>query len=147
MTEKLRLFKEGIKGKRVTVIGIGVSNLPLIRFLAQNGAEVTACDRREEEELADERAQLGKYSITYHLGDNYLDNIDADIIFKTPGMRFDTPALVEARARGSVVTSEMEVFFDLCPAKIIAVTGSDGKTTTTTLISEMLKKEFGSEEK
>ncbi len=90
---------------------------------------------------------FGKYSVTYHLGDNYLDNIDADIIFKTPGMRFDTPALVEARARGSVVTSEMEVFFDLCPAKIIAVTGSDGKTTTTTLISEMLKRKglaFGS---
>lgn len=141
MTEKLRLFKEGIKGKRVTVIGIGVSNLPLIRFLAQNGAEVTACDRREADELTEEREKLRDYKIHYCLGDGYLDHIDADIIFKTPGMRFDTPALVEARARGSVVTSEMEVFFDLCPAKIIAVTGSDGKTTTTTLISEMLKKE------
>lgn len=141
MTEKLKLFLEGIKGKRITVIGIGVSNLPLIKFLAQNGAVVTACDRREEEELADERAQLGRYPITYHLGDNYLDGIDADIIFKTPGMRFDTPALVEARERGSLVTSEMEVFFDLCPAKIIAVTGSDGKTTTTTLIAQMLQRE------
>lgn len=141
LTEKLKFFLKGIQGKRITVIGIGVSNLPLIKFLAQNGAIVTACDRREEDELADERAQLGKYSITYRLGDNYLDGIDADIIFKTPGMRFDTPALVQARERGSLVTSEMEVFFDLCPAKIIAVTGSDGKTTTTTLIAQMLQRE------
>ena len=63
LTEKLKLFLKGIQGKRITVIGIGVSNLPLIKFLAQNGAIVTACDRREEDELADERAQLGKYSI------------------------------------------------------------------------------------
>lgn len=141
MSEKLTLFQEGIKNKKVTVLGIGVSNLPLIKFLAKNGAVVTACDRREEDELKEEREQLRGLPISYCLGDEYLDHIDADIIFKTPGMRFDLPQLVAARERGSLVTSEMEVFFDLCPAKIIAVTGSDGKTTTTTLISEMLKRE------
>lgn len=81
MTEKLRLFKEGIKGKRVTVIGIGVSNLPLIRFLAQNGAAVTACDRREADELTEEREKLRDYKIHYCLGDGYLDHIDADNYF------------------------------------------------------------------
>lgn len=141
MTEKLKLFEEKIKDKKIAVIGIGVSNLPLIKFLIQKGADVTAHDRRTAEELADERAELAGHNIKYKLGDGYLDDIDADIIFKTPGMRFDIPPLAAARSRGSAVTSEMEVFFDLCPAKIIAVTGSDGKTTTTTIISEMLKKE------
>ena len=76
-----------------------------------------------------------------HLGDNYLSDIDGDIIFKTPGMRYDIPELNEARARGVEVTSEMEVFFDICPCTIIGVTGSDGKTTTTSLIYEIVKKQ------
>lgn len=141
MGEKLDLFKKKIKNKKITVVGIGVSNLPLIEFLAKNGAVITACDKRSSDELAMEKERLAPYDITYKLGEGYLCDIDADIIFKTPGMRFDVPELVVARERGSVVTSEMEVFFELCTAKKIAVTGSDGKTTTTTLISEMLKKE------
>lgn len=139
MSEKTELFKKSIKNKKITVLGIGVSNLPLIEFLAENGACVTACDKRSE--LGEEAAKLKKYDIKYCLGENYLDSIDGEIVFKTPGMRYDLPQLNAARKRGSIVTSEMEVFFDLCGAKIIAVTGSDGKTTTTTLISEMLKKQ------
>lgn len=141
MSEKIEIFKKSIKNKKITVIGIGVSNLPLIEFLAKNGAVVTACDKREEKDLLNEIKQLNGYDIQYKLGEGYLDSIEADIIFKTPGMRYDVAQLVLAREKGSMVTSEMEVFFDLCPSKIIAVTGSDGKTTTTTLISEMLKKE------
>lgn len=138
---KLDIFKESIKNKNITVIGIGISNIPLIRFLVQNGAVVTACDKRPKPALDDELAQLSDVDIKYHLGENYLQSLDADIIFKTPGMRFDVPQLLRAKEQGSVVTSEMEVFFDLCPANITAVTGSDGKTTTTTLISEMLKEQ------
>ncbi len=141
MTSKIDTFKQSIKNKKITVLGIGVSNLPLIEFLAKNGACVTACDKRSAEELISEMERLSTYDISYSLGEGYLEGIDADIIFKTPGMRFDIPQLVSAREKGSVVTSEMEVFFDLCGAKIIAVTGSDGKTTTTTLIAEMLKKQ------
>ncbi len=141
MSEKLEVFKQKIKNKKITVLGIGVSNLPLIEFLAKNGAIVTACDKRKKDDLTNEIERLSPYNISYNLGDNYLDNIDADIIFKTPGMRFDIPELVEARKRGSIVTSEMEVFFEVCDAKKIAVTGSDGKTTTTTLIAKMLEKQ------
>jgi UDP-N-acetylmuramoylalanine--D-glutamate ligase len=75
------------------------------------------------------------------LGDGYLDNLEVDIIFRTPGMNFNLPELDAARKKGIAVTSEMEVFFDLCPATIFAVTGSDGKTTTTTLIAKMLEEE------
>ena len=123
MGEKLDLFKKKIKNKKITVVGIGVSNLPLIEFLAKNGAVITACDKRSSDELAMEKERLAPYDITYKLGEGYLCDIDADIIFKTPGMRFDVPELVVARERGSVVTSEMEVFFELCTAKKIAVDG------------------------
>ena len=141
MKTKTEIFKQSIKNKKITVLGIGVSNLPLIKMLAQNGANVTACDKREKDKLADEMEQLSAYDIKYNLGEGYLENIDADIVFKTPGMRYDVPQLLKAKENGAAVTSEMEVFFDLCDAKIIGVTGSDGKTTTTTLISEMLKKQ------
>jgi len=135
--QKILSYFENLKDRSVTVVGIGVSHLPLIRLLIQKGAKVTACDRREDLE---ERAELEALGVTLCLGENYLENLSGELIFKTPGMRFDHPALVKAVGEGSTLTSEMEVFFDLCPCKKIAVTGSDGKTTTTTLISEMLKR-------
>ncbi|NLY43869.1 MAG: UDP-N-acetylmuramoyl-L-alanine--D-glutamate ligase [Clostridiaceae bacterium] len=139
MNQKLELFKENMKGKSVAVIGIGVSNTPLIRFLVELGAKVTAFDKKSEQELGNVYIQLKELGVEFSLGDNYLDNLNHSIIFKTPGMRFDTPELLAAKENGSIITSEMEAFFDLCPAQIIAVTGSDGKTTTTTLIYEILK--------
>ena len=139
MDNKLRSFFDGINGKTIALCGIGGSNLPLIKLFAKYGANVTACDKREREALG-ENAQLAEeYGAKLRLGENYLKDLDADIIFRTPGMRFYMDELNDARNRGIVVTSEMEVFFDLCPCKIIAVTGSDGKTTTTTIISEILK--------
>ncbi len=136
--DKLNAFKENIKNKRVTVLGVGISNLPLIRFLVRLGADVTAADRRTEAELGAAAEELKSLGVSFNGGDNYLNRLDGDYIFKTPGIRFDTPALLEAEKRGSVITSEMEMFFELCPAEIIAVTGSDGKTTTTTLIYNIL---------
>ncbi len=136
---KVEKFKEYIKGKNVTVIGIGISNRPLIKYLVKNGAFVTACDKKSESALGEYAQELKALGVKLSLGDSYLDNLSADIIFKTPGMRYDNPKLLEAQKNGSIITSEMEVFFEICPANIIAVTGSDGKTTTTTLIYTMLK--------
>ncbi len=139
MNAVVNKFFDGIKNKKVAFIGIGTSNLPLIRMFAEKGAQVIACDRKSFEELGENGAKAQQYGAKLVLGDDYLNNIDADIVFRSPGTPFYKQELVDLRRRGVVLTSEMEVFFDLCPCKIIAVTGSDGKTTTTTIISEMLK--------
>jgi UDP-N-acetylmuramoylalanine--D-glutamate ligase len=141
MNMKLDAFERDIKQKKVTVIGIGISNLPLIKYLNRLGAEVTACDKRSADSLGKSYDELNALGVNMRLGEDYLSQIDGDVIFKTPGMRYDIPELNAARERGAEVTSEMEVFFDICPCKIIAVTGSDGKTTTTTLINKMMEQE------
>ena len=135
---KLDEFKYNVAGKNITVIGIGISNLPLIKYLVSLGANVTACDRRSAEDLGGNYTELEKLGVKFNLGDGYLNNLSGDMIFKTPGMRYDVPELLKAKENGSIVTSEMEVFFEVCPSHIIAVTGSDGKTTTTTLIHKMM---------
>lgn len=133
-------FKDSVKNKKIAVIGIGISNRPLIKYLKDAGAEVTAYDKRTKEELGEIYNEMNGIGVKTVLGENYLDNLEGEIIFKTPGLRFDNPSLVKAREKGALITSEMEMFFEVCPSKIIAVTGSDGKTTTTTLIYEILKK-------
>ena len=135
---KLDEFKYNVAGKNITVIGIGISNLPLIKYLVSLGANVTACDRRSAEDLGENYTELEKLGVKFNLGDGYLNNLSGDMIFKTPGMRYDVPELLKAKENGSIVTSEMEVFFEVCPSHIIAITGSDGKTTTTTLIHKMM---------
>lgn len=140
MTDKINAFKAYMNGKNVAVIGIGISNTPLISYLVSCGACVSAHDKKTEAELGEVAQELKNMGVTLVLGETYLDEINGDIVFKTPGMRFDNPALLKAKENGAIITSEMEVFFELCPAKIIAVTGSDGKTTTTTLIYKMLEK-------
>ena len=137
---KLEEFKQNIKGKNVTVIGIGISNLPLIKYLVSLGANVTARDKNSREWLGEKYTECERLGVKCILGEDYLDNITDDIIFKTPGLRFDVPELVKARENGAIVTSEMETFFEVCPSHIIAVTGSDGKTTTTTLIHKIMTK-------
>lgn len=132
-------FFKSIKNKKVAFIGIGTSNLPLIKLFSEKGAKVSACDKKSFEQLGENGVLAKEYGAQLVLGDNYLENIDADIIFRSPGTRFYGKELTELRRRGVILTSEMEVFFDLCPCKTIAVTGSDGKTTTTTIISEFLK--------
>ena len=132
-------FFDSIKGKKVTFIGIGTSNLPLIKLFVEKGAKVTACDKKNFEDLGQNGIKAKEYGAELLLGENYLSEIDADIVFRSPGTPFYKDELVALRNKGVVLTSEMEVFFDLCPCRIIAVTGSDGKTTTTTIISEFLK--------
>lgn len=134
-------FFNQIKGKKIAMCGIGVSNTPLILDFLSKGAKVYACDRRNRELIGELADTLEAAGARLRLGETYLDDLEVDIIFRTPGMSFNLPELESARKKGIAVTSEMEVFFDLCPATVFAVTGSDGKTTTTTLIAKMLEAE------
>ena len=135
----LQEYIASIQDKSVAIVGIGVSNTPLIELLARSGIRVTACDRKSREALGSEAERLEALGVSLKLGDGYLKDLTQDIIFRTPGLRQDVPELLAAVDRGSVISSEMEVFFQVAPCTLIAVTGSDGKTTTTTLIAEFLK--------
>ncbi len=139
MSNKFEAYFSSLTGKRIAVIGLGVSNRPLVRLLLQYGCHVTGCDRTPRENLDAEVLELENLGCTLKAGDGYLTDIDAEVVFRTPGMHPNNPALCALREKGVQIVSEMDVFFSLCPCKIIAVTGSDGKTTTTTLISELLK--------
>ena len=132
-------FFRNISGKSVTFCGIGRSHLPLIDLFQKKGAVVSARDKRTLTELGETGEKLQAQGVKLILGEGYLKDLTEDVIFRTPGMKYFLPELIEARSRGSAVTSEMELFFELCPCKLYAVTGSDGKTTTTTILSEFLK--------
>lgn len=143
---KLINFKDYIKGKKVAVIGVGISNRPLIKWLNASGADIMACDKLEENDPAikavKEEFLSENIRVNWSLGEGYLNPVRTekfDFVFKTPKMRVETEELQEAVKKGAVLTSEMELFIDLCPATIFGITGSDGKTTTTTLVSEILK--------
>ena len=138
MNEFERYF-ESLSGKQIAVLGLGVSNRPLVRLLLEFGCRVTGCDKTPREKLDEEVLELEKAGCTLRLGEAYLDGLQADVVFRTPGMHPGNPAIEALRQKGAQITSEMEVFFEVAPCHLIAVTGSDGKTTTTTLISEMLK--------
>ena len=139
MNSKFEEYFSSLKDKKIAVLGLGVSNRPLVRLLLEFGCDVIGCDKTLREKLDDEVLALEKAGCKLHVGETYLDGVEADIVFRTPGMHPANPAIEALRARGAEVTSEMEVFFELCPCTLLAVTGSDGKTTTTTLVSEMLK--------
>lgn len=128
------------RGKRALVLGIGVSNRPLIKMLLSYGISVTACDKTPREQADPEVLELERQGAVLKLGNDYLNDLAADIVFRTPGMHPDKPELRALTEQGAELSSEMEAFFEVCPCKIIAVTGSDGKTTTTTIISELLKR-------
>ena len=139
MVSALDQYFAAIADKKIAVLGLGVSNRPLVRMLLGAGCDVTGCDRTDREKLDEEVLELERMGCKLRLGEGYLEDLTADLVFRTPGMHPDNPALAALREKGAKVTSEMEVFFECCPCTILAVTGSDGKTTTTTLISEMLK--------
>lgn len=141
MQSAFEAYFESLRGKRIAVLGLGVSNRPLVRLLLRFGCSVTGCDRTERENLDQEVLELEQAGARLSVGAGYLEDLKADLVFRTPGMHPDNPALAGLRKAGAKITSEMEVFFELCPCHTIAVTGSDGKTTTTTLISELLKAE------
>ncbi|MBU3134545.1 UDP-N-acetylmuramoyl-L-alanine--D-glutamate ligase [Clostridium gasigenes] len=139
MKKNFNEFKEFIKNKNVAVVGIGVSNIPLINFLVKLGAKVTAFDKKTEGKLGDVGAEFKAIGVKLELGEDYLNNLTGfEVVFKTPSMRIDCDALVKVKEEGSYITSEMEEFVRYCKGKVYGVTGSDGKTTTTTIISKLL---------
>ena len=133
-------YIRSLQGKTVSIVGLGVSNRPLLRLLLGAGYAVTVRDKRTRDLFGEEEAAaLEKAGCRLVLGEEYLAGLTEDVIFRTPGLHPFTPELAGAKKRGAVLTSEMEAFFAVCPCRIVAVTGSDGKTTTTTMISELLK--------
>ena len=133
-------YIDGLRGRRIAVIGAGVSNLPLIELLCKNGHDVTVCDKRTADVMGDLAGQLTAQGAKLQLGEDYLTGLDRfDLLFRTPGLLPLNEHLQAAAAKGVEITSEMEVFFRLCPCKTIAITGSDGKTTTSTVIAELLR--------
>lgn len=146
MKKDFSQFKSWIKDKKVAVIGIGISNQPLLKMLADlevnlSAFDVIEKDSKKAEVLRKEFTNSG-YNINWFLGKDYLKNLQGfDVIFRTPIMMPYQAELLAEKARGAIITSEMEVFLTYCPAEIFAVTGSDGKSTTTSLIHAMLKEE------
>lgn len=142
MTKAEKFFLE-MKNKKIAFIGVGVSHTDLIKLFCAKGLDVTVCDKKTSEQMK-EYGELAAVGTKFSLGESYLEDVSAgrfDVVFRTPGMYYYHEALTAARKNGAAVTSEMEVFFDLCPCPIYAVTGSDGKTTTTTIIAELLAAE------
>ncbi len=139
--EKLKEFNQYLSGRKVAVIGLGVSNLPLIDYLYELKAQVTVFDRTEVKDLDRKIVRkITNYGMGMSFGENYLEElVGFDLIFRSPSCLPTNPYLVAEAQRGAIITTEIEMVIELCPCKIIGVTGSDGKTTTTTLISEILK--------
>ena len=117
----------------------GVSNQPLVRVLLRNGCDVTVCDRRDRAKLGAAGDEAAAQGAKFILGADYLEHLDFDVIFRTPGVLPIVPQLRAAAQSGAILTSEMEAFCNLCPCRIIAITGSDGKTTTSTITAELLR--------
>lgn len=136
------LVKNRIKNARCAVLGLGVSNLPLVELLLECGNQITVHDKNSVEKLGERACEFEKCGVKFVTGENYLDEIDADIIFRSPGIRPDYEGIKNAVEKGAELTSEMELFMELTPAHVFAITGSDGKTTTTTIAYKLLEKEF-----
>lgn len=142
MKVEFESFKNNLKGKRVAVLGIGISNRPLIKYISNLGALITACDRKSREDIGDICNEFETEGVELKLGSMYLSGLEKfDIIFRTPSLRPDTPELLAAAEKGVYITSEIGEFIKFCPAPIIGITGSDGKTTTSTLAANILKEE------
>lgn len=144
MNEKAKQYFDSLKGKKVAFVGMGVANVPCAEFLAKQGITVYACDKRDREYIGKDICErLDALGVNFSLGDDYLSVLpDMDLVFRSHGiLPFQNPWIGECIERGQKVTTEMEVFFKLCPSKIFAVTGSNGKTTTTTLITNMLREQ------
>ncbi len=135
--EKYQILKERLKGKNVAVIGLGKSNRPLLRFLIEMGCSVTARDRKEKEKLLDLMEEYNSDAIQFRLGQSYLSELEEEVLFLTPGMPKDLPEIQAAVNRGAVIDSEMGLFLFLCQGKTIGITGSVGKTTTTSITGEI----------
>ncbi|MFH1392718.1 MAG: hypothetical protein ABIG90_03590 [bacterium] len=130
-----------ILNKKVAVIGLGLDGISLVKYLYQKGVKnITICDQKDVQELGEKYNQISQVPVQWRLGVNYLKDLsDFDIVFRSPGVRRNFPEILEAEKTGTIISSQTKLFFQVCPCPIIGVTGTKGKGTTTTLISEMLK--------
>ena len=138
----VELIKNRIKNARCAVLGLGVSNIPLVELLLECGNEIIVYDKNDIDKLDACAKDFAKRGVKFVTGENYLNEIDGDIIFRSPGIRPDYDGIKNAIDRGAELSSEMELFLELTPAYVLGVTGSDGKTTTTTITYKLLEKEF-----
>ena len=139
VNQKLLEFNNYIRQKRVAVLGIGVSHIPLIDYLYKHSAYVTLFDKNEKIDKNIIK-KINDYGMKLSLGENYLEKLNNfDIIFRSPSIRPDCPEIIKEQKRGAILTSEIELVVEICPGTVIGVTGSDGKTTTSSLIYEILK--------
>ena len=122
------------------MVGLAREGVSLVRFLAGVGAEVTANDRATEASLASTLASLEGLPIRFALGGHPSELfLESDFVFVSPGVPLQMAPLVEAREQGVSFTSETQLFFELCRGQLVGITGSSGKTTTTTLVGEMAR--------
>ena len=140
--EKLKQFEEYVKQKKLAIIGLGVSNIPLLDYFHDLGAKVTVFDSRQMEDIPkDVMDKITNYTMEFSFGKNNLSKLHGfDIIFRSPSCMPNIPEINKEKENGAIVTSEIEMLMEMCPGTVIGVTGSDGKTTTTTLIYEMISK-------
>lgn len=140
--EKLEQFNEYIRFRKVAIIGLGVSNIPLLDYFFEKKSQVTVFDERSLEEIPQEiKNKIENYDFNFSFGKDCLENLrDFNIIFRSPSCLPTKKELKEESDKGAIVTTEVEMLMEMCPCKIIGVTGSDGKTTTTSMINAILKK-------
>ena len=143
INKKLIELNNYLKNRKVAIIGLGVSNIPLLDYMHNVGAKVTVFDNRIIEDIPkDTMKKITDYAMEFSLGPNNLSKLEGfDIIFRSPSCLPTVPELQKEVERGAILTSEIEMLMKLCPGKVIGVTGSDGKTTTTTIISKLLMEE------
>ena len=141
--EKLKEFLNYIRNKKVAIIGLGVSNIPLLDYFYKYGCKITAFDNRDIDNIDKSVLDIiTQRNIDFSFGKDNLSKLQGfDIIFRSPTCRADTPELVKEAQRGAIITSEIEMLIELFPGKVVGITGSDGKTTTTSLVYEIIKKQ------
>ena len=141
VNQKLEEFERYIRNRKVAIIGLGVSNIPLIDYFTEKGSIVTVFDNRKVEEIDENILEkIQEKGINYSFGENSLVNlVGFDLIFRSPSCRPDTPELYAEAVRGAIITTEIEMVLKLAPCTTIGITGTEGKTTTTTITAEILK--------
>ncbi|MBR5519883.1 MAG: UDP-N-acetylmuramoyl-L-alanine--D-glutamate ligase, partial [Clostridia bacterium] len=135
----IREYLAALRGERVGALGFGVSNAPVAEMLVRAGAAVTVYDKKNVEDLGPKALALREQGVRFVCGENHADNIDDAVLFRSPGFLPTQPAIRRAVANGTRVTSEMAMFFACCPCKIVGITGSDGKSTTSTVTAKLLE--------
>ena len=142
INEKLNEFNDYIRFRKVAIVGLGVSNLPLMEYLYEKKANVTVFDERDIDSISkDIMDKITTYGFGFHFGEDALKNLKGfNVIFRSPSCLPTRKELVDEANNGAIVTTEVELLMKMCPCKIVGVTGSDGKTTTTSLINAILKK-------